>query len=282
MHASLTQIPDIGFFVSPLPLHLAAITIIYGQACGFTTLSYETGFEDVNSALHIIPALRWQWERKDAGGGVHPVTLELANKVFKKKPPTSDRPKLIPNFLPEEDWEDDTGRNPPPDAHAQLGHWPTELFLAGPAWPERHEINQTRGDGSNSSDSASPIGAHAVVAQPPLPNGPSNPSVGTSLLNANNAYPKEENIDLTNIFAHVPGYAYGAITTQPEKDLQEFFMQEEKDPVARPPWIRSQPEPVPALVAQYQHMVSVAIRARSLAPTLVLTLITTSRASQFK
>ena len=237
MHASLTQIPDIGFFVSPLPLHLAAITIIYGQSCGFTTISYETGYEDVQSALHITPALRWQWERKDAGGGVHPITLELANRVFKRKPPVSDRPKLTSVFMPEEDWEDDAGRSAPTDA--QLNHWPSELFLPGPAWPQHHHIAHRQNDGSGSSKSASPIGQHAIPGSTPgsisLNNGHHSPNAaiaGPAMPGANTSYFKTEEMDLSSIFAQVPNYAYGAINFQPEPELQEFFMQEEKDPMA--------------------------------------------------
>lgn len=237
MHASLTQIPDIGFFVSPLPLHLAAITIIYGQSCGFTTLSYETGFEDVHSALHITPALRWQWERKDAGGGVHPITLELANRVFKRKPPASDRPKLTSVFMPEEDWEGEAGRSAPADA--TLDHWPNELFLPGPAWPNRHQLPRRQNDGSGSSKSASPIGQHAipgsVAGSISLTNGHHSPNAaisGPAMPGANTSYFKTEEMDLSSIFAQVPNYAYGAINFQPEPELQELFMQEEKDPMA--------------------------------------------------
>lgn len=237
MHASLTQIPDIGFFVSPLPLHLAAITIIYGQSCGFTTLTYETGYEDVHSALHITPALRWQWERKDAGGGVHPITLELANRVFKRKPPASDRPKSTSVFMCEEDWEDDAGRSAPADA--QLGHWPNELFLPGPAWPHHPYVNPRQNDGSGSSKSASPIGQHAIPGSAPgsmsISNGHHSPNAaiaGPSMPGANTSYFKTEEMDLSSIFAQVPPYAYGAINFQPEPELQELFMQEEKDPNA--------------------------------------------------
>jgi hypothetical protein len=238
MHASLTQIPDIGFFVSPLPLHLAAITIIYGQSCGFTTISYETGYEDVHSALHVTPALRWQWERKDAGGGVHPITIELANRVFKRKPPVTDQPKSTSVFMPEEDWEDDVGRSLPSDA--QLGRWPNELFLPGPAWPNHHQIPLAQlQDGSGSSKSASPIGQPAIPGSLPgsmsLTNGQHSPNAALAapaMPGANTSYFKTEEVDLTGIFAQVPEYAYGAINFQPEPELQEFFMQEEKDPMA--------------------------------------------------
>jgi hypothetical protein len=49
---------------------------------------------------------------------------------------------------------------------------------------------------------------------------------------ANTSYFKTEEVDLTSIFAQVPGYAYGAINFQHEPELQELFMQEEKDPMA--------------------------------------------------
>lgn len=257
MHASLTQIPDIGFFVSPLPLHLAAITIIYGQSCGFDTLSYDTGYEDVHSALHIIPAVRWQWERKDASGGVHPITLQLAQKVFKQKP-SADAPKLISDFLPEEDWEDDIGRPPPQTVHAQqLNQWPTELFLAGPAWPDRHQLIHTRAEGSGSSKSASPVGSHAVPPHMSMTNGSSSAMAGPSMPGAGTSYFKTEEPDISSIFAQIPGYAYGAINLQPESELQELYMQEEKDPMARPQWSRPRPDFNMKMMEQLQHMVRV-------------------------
>lgn len=229
MHAILTNIPDIGFFVSPLPLHLAAITIIYGQSCGFTTLSYETGYEDVQSALHITPALRWTWERKDASGGVSPITLELANRVFKRKPSMSDRPKQLSDFLPEVDWNDDN-INLAPIPETQLNHWPSRLFLPGPVSPERHQLSKARTDGSNSSQSASPNGQHAIPTQMPMAangsaiGGPSMPGNGTS-------YFKTEELDFSSLFAQVPGYA---INFQPEPEHPQLFMEEEKDGAARP------------------------------------------------
>lgn len=283
MHASLIQIPDIGFFVSPLPLHLAATTIIYGQSCGFTTLPYETGYEDVHSALYLTPALRWNWQRKDAAGGVHPITLELANRVFKKKPPVMNQPKTIPDFYPEEDWREDLVMNAQTDA--TLGHWPSKLFLPGPAWPDRHQISHTRGDSSNRSESASPVGQNAVPRRLSI-NGTSNGAgtsagaggsgagaggnggntngngsgasagAGPSMPGAGTSYFKQEEIDLTSIFAQVPGYAYGAINVQPESEIQELFMQEEKDPMARANWSSRHGINLQDMGQQLQHMVT--------------------------
>jgi len=237
MHASLTQIPDIGFFVSPLPLHLAAITIIYGQSCGFTTISYETGYEDVYSALHVTPALRWQWGRKDAAGGVHPITIELANRVFKRRPPVSDRPKSTSVFMPEEDWEDDVSRRDP--RVAQFYRFPTGLFLPGPAWPNQQQLASVHQDGSNSSKSASPVGQPAIPNSLPgnvsQTNGHPSPNAAISapaMPGTNSSYLKTEEIDFNSIFAQMPHHAYGAINFQPEPEIQELFMQEEKDPMA--------------------------------------------------
>jgi hypothetical protein len=257
MHASLTQLPDIGFFVSPLPLHLAAITIIYGQSCNFDTLSYDTGCEDVYSALHIIPALRWKWERKDASGGVHPITLLLAKKVFKKER-SRDAPKLTPDFLPEEDWEDDFGRPPPQTINVQqLNHWPAELFLAGPAWPDRPQWAHTFAEGPGTSKSASPVGSHAVPHHLSMTNGSSSAIAGPSMPGAGTSYFKTEEPDITSILAQIPGSAYSAINLQPEIELQELYMQEEKDPMARAQWSESRSDFDPKMMEQLQHMVSV-------------------------
>lgn len=140
--------------------------------------------------------------------------------------------------MPEEDWEDDVGRSLPSDAH--LGHWPNELFLPGPAWPTHHQLPLAQPqDGSNSSKSASPIGQPAIPGSLPgsmsHTNGQHSPNAaiaGPAMPGANTSYFKTEEVDLTSIFAQVPDYAYGAINFQPEPELQEFFMQEEKDPMA--------------------------------------------------
>ncbi|KAG8771417.1 hypothetical protein FRC15_003424 [Serendipita sp. 397] len=314
MHATLTKIPDIGFFVSPLPLHIAAMTIIYGQSCGFLTLPYETGYEDVHSALHITPALRWQWERKDANGGVHPITPALAAKVFKSKP-RADKPRLIPEFLTEEDWEDENNltRASLQDAHLQT--WPAPLWQPGPVWPEGHHLHQKQhammmhGEGSNSSKSASPIGQHAnpqplssavangvavhntgsssgtggaatvaATAGPSNNNATASTSTATATAgaagtagtsgptangpipgpsmpgNAKTSYFKREEPDLTGLFADVPHYMFGnPIMAQPEPEIQEFFMQEERDPTARPQYSRH-PYLNMKTVESFQHM----------------------------
>ncbi|CCA71448.1 hypothetical protein PIIN_05387 [Serendipita indica DSM 11827] len=239
MHASLTKIPDIGFFVSPLPLHIAAMTIIYGHKCGFPTLPYETGYEDVQSALHVTPALRWQWERKDASGGAHPITSELAKQVFKRRPRV-DGPRPIPEFMPEESWEEEDRQHlaQPVDAHLEV--WPATVWQPGPLWPEHHPVPvRAHNDGSNSSKSASPIGQHAVPQSLNMTNvvnggtgargssGSTPNMIGPAMPGRNNSYFKPEDTDVTGLLA-TSGYRFG------ESDVQEFFMQEERDPMARP------------------------------------------------
>lgn len=71
------------------------------------------------------------------------------------------------------------------------------------------------------------------------------------------SYFKTEEPDISSIFAQIPGYAYGAINLQPESELQELYMQEEKDPMARPQWSRPRPDFNMKMMEQLQHMVRV-------------------------
>jgi len=81
VHNQLIRFPDIAFFVSPIPLHIAAMVILYGHMSHSECLSKETMIEDVWMALNMLPRFRWRWERKDLNGG-HPLISRLAEKVL--------------------------------------------------------------------------------------------------------------------------------------------------------------------------------------------------------
>ncbi|KAI0048973.1 hypothetical protein FA95DRAFT_1490113 [Auriscalpium vulgare] len=105
VHNQLIRFPDIAFFVSPIPLHIAAMVILYGHMSRCESLPHQVACEDVWMALDMLPSFRWRWERKDLNGG-HPLIATLAEKVLdvnlRQAGPTSH-----PVLLPELDWESD-------------------------------------------------------------------------------------------------------------------------------------------------------------------------------
>ncbi|KAH7106288.1 hypothetical protein BKA62DRAFT_289533 [Auriculariales sp. MPI-PUGE-AT-0066] len=82
VHRALIKFPHAAFFVSPVPLHISAMTIIYGIMMQSPHLSWERSLDDVWLALSLLPLTRWRWERKDHSAQ-HPVISKLAEKVFK-------------------------------------------------------------------------------------------------------------------------------------------------------------------------------------------------------
>ncbi|EGO24576.1 hypothetical protein SERLADRAFT_468109 [Serpula lacrymans var. lacrymans S7.9] len=106
VHNQLIRFPDIAFFVSPIPLHIAAMVILYGHMSHCERLSRQVMVEDVWMALDMLPRFRWRWERKDVNGG-HPLIAKLAEKVLnvnlRSVGPTKD-----PVLLSELDWDTDS------------------------------------------------------------------------------------------------------------------------------------------------------------------------------
>lgn len=106
VHNQLIRFPDIAFFVSPIPLHIAAMVILYGHMSHSDRLSRQEMIEDVWMALDMLPRLRWRWERKDLNGG-HPLIAKLAEKVLNVNLRTVG-PTKDPVLLSELDWETDS------------------------------------------------------------------------------------------------------------------------------------------------------------------------------
>jgi hypothetical protein len=100
----LIRFPDIAFFVSPIPLHISAMVILYGHMSQCDRLTRETALEDVWMALDLLPRLRWRWERKDLNGG-HPLIAKVAEHVLQANL-NAIRPPSNPILLTEQDWDD--------------------------------------------------------------------------------------------------------------------------------------------------------------------------------
>jgi hypothetical protein len=114
VHRQLIKYPDIAFFTSPIPLHIAAMVILYGHMSKCDRLSKQVALEDMWLALDMLPRFRWRWERKDQAGG-HPLIAKLAARVMEVdlhtiKPPTHAV------LLPEEVWDNEEEENTPSTA----------------------------------------------------------------------------------------------------------------------------------------------------------------------
>ncbi|KAG6873227.1 hypothetical protein C0995_001245 [Termitomyces sp. Mi166 len=106
IHNQLIRFPDIAFFTSPIPLHIAAMVILYGHMSKCETLPRSTALEDVWSALDMLPRFRWRWERKDLNGG-HPLIAKLAERVMEVDL-ASVGPITHPALLSEPEWEEES------------------------------------------------------------------------------------------------------------------------------------------------------------------------------
>ncbi|EKM57818.1 uncharacterized protein PHACADRAFT_251684 [Phanerochaete carnosa HHB-10118-sp] len=103
VHHQLIKFPDIAFFVSPTPLHIAAMVILYGHMSKCERLPREVALEDVWMALDMLPSFRWRWERKDLKGG-HPLIAKLAEEVLKVNL-HQVAPTTPPMLISEADWD---------------------------------------------------------------------------------------------------------------------------------------------------------------------------------
>ncbi|KAJ7573922.1 fungal-specific transcription factor domain-containing protein [Mycena floridula] len=104
VHSQLIRFPDIAFFTSPIPLHIAAMVILYGHMSKCDRLPKHTALEDVWLALDMLPRFRWRWERKDANGS-HPLIAKLAERVMDTNLHTVS-PTTHPVLLSEPEWDD--------------------------------------------------------------------------------------------------------------------------------------------------------------------------------
>lgn len=110
IHNQVIRFPDVAFFTSPIPLHIAAMVILFGHMSRCDVLPLQTALEDLWMALDMIPRFRWRWERKDAAGG-HPLIARLVERVMNIDLHTIG-PTSRPVLICEPEW-DDEGPNSP-------------------------------------------------------------------------------------------------------------------------------------------------------------------------
>lgn len=153
IHNQLIRFPDIAFFTSPIPLHIAGMVILYGHMSKVECLPYNIALEDIWMALDMIPHFRWRWERKDVKGG-HPLIAKLAEHVMGVQTvnPLNSHPSFL---LCEPDWEEATS---PTQKSSQQGTpvLPTVGSVlgsgSGPVYGPSGPINRSQSGGSTPSD----------------------------------------------------------------------------------------------------------------------------------
>ncbi|KAI5981958.1 fungal-specific transcription factor domain-containing protein [Pisolithus albus] len=228
----LIRFPNTAFFVSPIPLHIAAMVILYGHMSHCDCLSRQVMIEDVWMALDMLPRLRWRWERKDLNGG-HPLISKLAEKVLnvnlRSVGPTKD-----PVLLPELDWEtDNPGGNmlgsPSLMSHSQIHLQQKSSRLWHPA-DNFAKTTPVKSVGSGSSGTSSPERLAEVPAGLFYPFYPENPQMPNAPGDGGAANGDGNSGDYTHLLAAAaaqPNGPNGSYVCQPSQDS---YMLEETVP----------------------------------------------------
>lgn len=114
VQTQLSMSPEVSFFTSPVPVHVAAMIIIFATISKVETLAWGLAKEDVALALKLVPLFRWRWQRQDDQSS-HPLILRLANKVYGEME-IEQGPLSPPMLLDEMYWLSDTilGSDTPP------------------------------------------------------------------------------------------------------------------------------------------------------------------------
>jgi hypothetical protein len=110
IHNQLLRFPDISFFVSPIPLHIAAMVILFGHMSRCDSLTRQVALEDVWMALDMLPSFRWRWERREMNGS-HPLIATLAEKVLGVNLRQAG-PSSHPVLMSEPDWDIESTSSP--------------------------------------------------------------------------------------------------------------------------------------------------------------------------
>ncbi|KAH8100121.1 fungal-specific transcription factor domain-containing protein [Cristinia sonorae] len=141
VHNQLIRFPDIAFFVSSIPLHIAAMVILFGHMSKCERLPREVALEDVWMALDMLPSFRWPWERKETNGS-HPLIAKLAEQVLGVNL-HQVAPTTAPMLLSEQDWETEGILSPKQPAGVSSGPQPSTPVM-GPAYPPTY-VSPNRG-----------------------------------------------------------------------------------------------------------------------------------------
>jgi hypothetical protein len=156
--------PNIAFFVSPIPIHIAAMVILYAVISQVETIPYNIAKEDVCIALKLVPLYRWRWHRKDSHGS-HPLIVRLAQKVFGEDLLYGFGPTGPPVLMEERSWTIGLNRPPPPPVKAEGSESTSSTVQNG------NYSNNYVGSEGNSSDMLYNNGSAPIGLSVPPPAG---------------------------------------------------------------------------------------------------------------
>ncbi|CAE6477666.1 unnamed protein product, partial [Rhizoctonia solani] len=103
LHQHLTRSPDVAFFVSPIPIHVAAMVILYAEISNCIHIPRAVAKHDIQVALTIVPNRRWRWQRKDLHAS-HPLISALAERHYGKDFTRELGPAPPPMLMSEISW----------------------------------------------------------------------------------------------------------------------------------------------------------------------------------
>ncbi|KAF5392188.1 hypothetical protein D9757_001375 [Collybiopsis confluens] len=205
IHTVLVRFPEVGFFTSAVPLHIAAMVILYGRMSkcdeGIPGLSDGEGGEDGSSAVRILmedvwlaldmlPRFRWRWETGSGyNTGTNPLIAKLAEKVMEASFSESglhgigpvDEPEQ-PNSTPSNE-RSDTGQSRLITGLGRQGPIGRPVLIPESEWedggasPNRDKSNASSTIGASTGswdhswneNTASPKGQQATPTSHPVP-----------------------------------------------------------------------------------------------------------------
>ncbi|GBE88483.1 hypothetical protein SCP_1302990 [Sparassis crispa] len=260
VHNQLIRFPDIAFFVSPIPLHIAAMVILFGRMSGCDPIPRQVALEDVWMALDMLPSFRWRWERKDLNGG-HPLIAKVAEKVLGVNL-HQVAPTAAPMLMPEQDWDADSilSSKPPPGTQQQ-GVQPQTPTMGPAQYPAQQGAYAPPNGGSSGTGSPGRGGkgapgtpadkklaeVPAALFYPFYPETQNNAAVVAAAGNGGNGD-----------FNHLLAAAAQPMSTYGYQPSQESYMLEEKDTSAPASstgmlWMNHEQRPIPHFPTQTQQ-----------------------------
>ncbi|KAJ7475675.1 fungal-specific transcription factor domain-containing protein [Mycena latifolia] len=233
-HSQLIRFPDIAFFTSPIPLHIAAMVILYGQMSNCERLPRQTAIEDMWLALDMLPRFRWRWERKDLNGG-HPLIFELASHVMGVDLHTV-KPATHPVLLSEPEWDEDSAMpSPMPISSQHTSPTPTSAYPPKPPYgPHPRGMNGAPAPLHIATNGAG--GKHLVeiptgLFYPFFPDENGNPPAAAP--GANGAQEQGYGHILAAAATHGQHGSYGG------QGSHDTFISEERNPMHRMQWVNN-------------------------------------------
>ncbi|KAG6909994.1 hypothetical protein DXG01_013994 [Tephrocybe rancida] len=222
VHNQLIRFPDAAFFTSPIPLHIAAMVILYGHISNCETLTRTVALQDVWLALDMLPRFRWRWERKDVNGG-HPLIAKLAERVMDVDL-SSVGPITQPYLFTEPKWEDgisSISRSQQTTPTMTAAGYPN----GGGAVPYGPRVNGNGSGSGTGSGGSTPPGGLVEVPQGLFY--PFYPETAVFPMPAPHPTGTGQHRDYTQLLAAADQGQGGSYGCQPSQDS---YMSEERDP----------------------------------------------------